>query len=97
MRRIIGGSITPVSGQNWQSTDTADRIVQRPVTRINGERIHFRDLARVAWPEKAEQHLSYITGADQRTCRRWLAGDNEPPAEALGVVLAEIMRRFHQR
>lgn len=69
----------------------------RSIARPNGERIRFSDLARFAWPAKTEFHLAHATGMDPRTCRRWLAGDNEPPAGALGVVLAEIMRRFHQR
>lgn len=73
-----------------------DRFV-RPVTRINGQRISFGDLARFAWPRKTDVFLSDLTGCDARTCRRWLAGHNEPPAEALGVILGEIMRRFHMR
>lgn len=73
-----------------------DRNV-RPLTRINGTRIRFRDLAIFAFPQKTEANLAFITGYDPRTCRRWLADDSEPPAEALGAVLAEIMRRFHQR
>lgn len=94
MRAVIRRQAVDAYGQECQSTDISDRSVQRPV---KPEPIYFRDLARMAWPEKSEQHLSFITGVDPRTCRRWLAGDNEPPAEALGVVLAEIMRRFHQR
>ena len=90
-----------VRGQILQSEDTADRSVQslagQRITHINGQRIYFRDLARFAWPDKTEFHLAHLVRVDPRTCRRWLAGDNEPPAEALGVILAEIMRRFHQR
>jgi hypothetical protein len=84
--REIGGQI---------ATGT-DRNV-RKVIPISAARISFGDLARFAWPAKAEANLSHFTGYDARTCRRWLAGDTEPPAEALGVILAEIMRRFHQR
>lgn len=75
---------------------SADKSV-RPVTHINGHRIHFAELARMAWPQKTEANLAFITGYDPRTCRRWLADDTEPPAEALAAVLAEIMRRAHQR
>lgn len=107
MRVVYGGSLagaTRVDGQDCrdrqpveQSQQKQDRKPDRNVRRINGQRIHFRDLALIAWPQKAEANLSYLTGYDARTCRRWLAGDTEPPAEALGVILAEIMRRFHQR
>lgn len=43
---------------------------------------------------KPDKHVSYLTGYDARTCRRWLNHHTEPPAEALGVVLAEIMKRY---
>lgn len=82
---------------------TTDRLVKstdRNVSRIvplAAARLTFGDLARFAWPQKPEANLSFHTGYDPRTCRRWLAGDTQPPAEALGVILAEIMKRFHQR
>ena len=80
-----------------QTADTPDRNAQRPVTHINSARIRFRDLAVMAWPEKTDAHLAHITGVDPRTCRRWLADDNEPPADVLALILCEIMRRYHQR
>lgn len=64
---------------------------------LNRERIRFRDLALFAFPRKTEANLAFATGYDPRTCRRWLADDSEPPAEALGAVLAEIMRRYGRR
>ena len=74
--------------------------ISTPPDRFVPPRISFNDLATFAFPHKTDHHLSFHTGYDVRTCRRWRAskdGKNEPPAEALGVVLAEIMRRFHQR
>lgn len=65
--------------------------------RPSGPPISFRDLAYMAFPNKTEANLAFATGYDPRTCRRWLADNTEPPAEALGAVLAEIMKRFHQR
>ena len=110
MRRVFGGSVagaTRIDGQFLQPSLPGPEFEQlqrqrtdksvRPVTRINGDRIHFRDLALMAWPRKTESHLAHLTGADPRTCRRWLADDNEPPAEVLGFVLGEIMRRYSQR
>lgn len=110
MRTVFGGSLAGarnIDGQDLQRGPSAqvpqrkqpegqDRNV-RPVTRINGQRISFRDLARFAWPNKTELFLADCTGYDPRTCRRWLADDTEPPADALGVILGEIMRRYHQR
>jgi hypothetical protein len=69
----------------------------RPVTRINGHRIHFRELACMAFPQKTDANLAFHARVDVRTARRWLADDTEPPADVLGLVLAEIMKRFHQR
>ncbi len=92
----INGQISQDNGRGKKNSATPDRNV-RPVTHINGHRISFGDLAKFAWPQKAEANLAFLTGYDARTCRRWLAGDTEPPAEALGVILCEIMKRFHQR
>lgn len=109
MRLVYGESVagaTRVDGQVSRSRPVEQQTKQnqreRPdrtvrVTKINGYRIHFAELARMAWPQKTEANLSFVTGYDARTCRRWLADDTEPPAEALAAVLAEIMRRAHQR
>ena len=110
MREVFGGSLAgarKIDGQSLRrpvpnlehqqiQRENTDKSV-RPVTRINGQRIHFRDLARMAWPNKTEQNLAFVARVDPRTARRWLSDDNEPPADALGIVLAEIMKRFHQR
>jgi hypothetical protein len=86
----------PAQQPQQNQIERPDRNV-RPITKINGNRIHFAELARMAWPTKTEANLAFITGYEPRTCRRWLADDTEPPAEALAAVLAEIMRRAHQR
>ena len=87
---------SPAKGRaDLSATDRIDRGAS--VTRINGQRISFRDLAKFAWPQKTDQFLSHLTGYDARTCRRWMANQTEPPAEALGAILQEIMRRFHVR
>jgi hypothetical protein len=109
MRAVFGGSIAgarKIDGHDLREFRQSEQCEQKQdqradknvrVTRINGERIRFADLARFAWPDKTEAHLAHLTGVDPRTCRRWLAGDNEPPADVLGGVLCEIMRRYHQR
>lgn len=77
-----------VGGQVLHLKKNPDRNVQR---------ITFRDLAKFVWPIKTDKHLSHLTGYDERTCRRWLCNATEPPAEALSIILCEIMRRFHER
>lgn len=96
MRAVFGNPVAVATEIDGQVSTGADSSV-RAVTRINGQRITFRDLAMFAWPRKTDVFLSDLTGYDARTCRRWLANATEPPAEALGVILGEIMRRFHQR
>src|SRR4051812_41448753 len=108
MRAVFGGSLAgarkidghslrrvPSAEQNEQNQrENTDKSV-RPAPRSNGQRIRFADLARMAWPQKTEQNLAYLARVDARTARRWLADNNEPPAEVLGIILAEIMKRFH--
>lgn len=96
MRVVSGKAAGAASVIDGPISTPTDRNV-RKVIPIASARIQFRDLARFAWPKKTEFFLAELTGADPRTCRRWLAEHNEPPADALGVVLGEIMRRFHQR
>ncbi len=96
MRLVSGSSASSATKISGQVSTVADTSV-RKVIQLNSARIRFRDLAKFAWPHKTEFFLAELTGADPRTCRRWLADHNEPPADALGVVLSEIMRRFHQR
>lgn len=107
MRAVFGGSIagaTKTEGQILQQVPTKElserKQSERPdrnVRRINGHRIRFSDLARFAWPDKTKFHLAHLTRVDPRTCQRWLDGQNEPPAEALGIILNEIMRCFNRR
>lgn len=82
-------------GQISQTAISPHRLKKN--TDKNVRPITFRDLAKFVWPNKAEKHLSHLTGYNERTCRRWLSNVSEPPAEALSIILYEIMRRFHQR
>lgn len=110
MRAVFGGSLAgarKIDGQSLPSARSKTEARQnqqvepaksvRASAGTGGNRIHFRDLALMAWPAKTENHLAFYGRVDVRTARRWLADDSEPPAEMLGVILAEIMRRFHQR
>ncbi len=59
--------------------------------------LSFKDIAKLAWPTKTEFELSRLTGADPRTCKRWLAEDSEPPADAAMHVINEITRLYLTR
>lgn len=110
MRAVFGGSVAgttrnhgqdlrpefPAADHKQNQAQDPDKSVQH-VRHINGQRISFADLAQLAWPKKTEANLAHIAKVDPRTARRWLADDNEPPADVLGAILCEIMRRYHQR
>jgi hypothetical protein len=111
MRVVYGGSVagtTRIDGQDLreprerQQPQQQSQQKQRPdsdrnVRRINGHRIRFSELAAMAFPNKTEANLAFLARVDPRTARRWLGEHSEPPAEALGLILCEIMRRYHQR
>ena len=69
MRSIVSVAAEKIDGQISPETD---RNVRR-VVHLNSARITFRDLAKLAWPHKTESALADVSGADPRTCRRWLA------------------------
>ena len=79
----------PATGENTGSG--------RKVTKIDGARITFGDLARFASPRKTAAWLAHVGQCDVRTAEKWLSGQHEPPAEAFGAVMFEIMRRYQMR
>ena len=95
--RKTGGQFSPQPDGSYQAAENSRTKSVRAITRINGHRIHFRELAFMAFPQKTDSNLAFLARVDVRTARRWLADDTEPPADVLGIVLAEIMKRFHQR
>lgn len=52
----------------------------------------FGAVAKILWPEKTAAQLAAIAGRDERTAKRWLAGEFEPPASVLAAVLVELTR-----
>jgi hypothetical protein len=54
----------------------------------------FGAVARICWPEKTAAHIAAIAGRDERTAKRWLADEFEPP---LSVILAVIQETFKQQ
>jgi hypothetical protein len=52
----------------------------------------FGAVARVLWPHKTAAHVAAIAGRDERTAKRWLAGEFEIPASVIIAVILEITR-----
>ncbi len=70
---------------------------RRPKSRtqnIQPQQIVFRTVAVLAFPIKTVAALGHLTGASRSTIHTWLAGEHEPPAYVLAIVMAEIMRRL---
>lgn len=82
MRSVFESEVAQARGIGGRGPDI---LVQPP---------RWTDFARVCWPNKTALHLAAISGRDERTARRWLAGEFEPP---LVVVNALIQKLFEPR
>lgn len=70
------------------------RVAKGVIRKVCENKIPFRWLAEKAYPDKTAFVLADLTGADERTCKRWLAGDGCVSWSAVSVVLQEIIRRL---
>lgn len=52
----------------------------------------FSAVARVLWPTKTASELAYIAKTDERTAKRWLRGEHEPPLSVVLAVIHEMLR-----
>ena len=50
-------------------------------------------MAKHLWPKKTAAHLASIAGKDERTGKRWLEGDHEPPGVIIAAMVAEMFKR----
>jgi hypothetical protein len=53
----------------------------------------FGAVCKVLWPEKTAAHLATIAGRDERTAKRWLSGEYEPPVVVLLAVIHKMFDR----
>jgi len=53
----------------------------------------FGAVAKICWPEKTAAHVASIADSNERTAKRWLAGEFEPPAIVIAAIIVEITRR----
>lgn len=49
--------------------------------------------ARRCWPEKTAAHLAAIAGKDERTAKRWLSGEFEPPNCIILALYQKLLER----
>lgn len=71
-----------IQGQFVQGRDT---VVPPP---------KFAAVCKVLWPHKTAAHLASIAGnRDERTAKRWLAGEYDPPV----IVVLAVMHKMFER
>jgi hypothetical protein len=61
---------------------------------IRVPRRKFGAVAKVLFPDKAAAHLAAIGGADERTAKRWISGEYEPPTSVVIACVQEMLRRL---
>lgn len=54
----------------------------------------FAMVAKALWPDKTAAHLAAIAERDERTAKRWLSGEFEPPN---CIVIAVVQEVFGKR
>jgi hypothetical protein len=84
MRTSFGNPSVVASELQGQFVPGRDTIVPPP---------KFAIVARALWPQKTAAHLATIAGKDERTAKRWLAGEYEPPVIVITAILVEMFKR----
>lgn len=70
------------SKSEGQENPSGDKIVPRK----------FSAVARVLWPVKTANELAFIAKTDERTAKRWLRGESEPPLSVVLAIIHEMLR-----
>ena len=84
MRTLFGNPSVVASELQGQYVPGRDVIVPPP---------KFAIVARALWPQKTAAHLASIAGKDERTAKRWLAGEYEPPGIVIATIIYEMFKR----
>jgi hypothetical protein len=80
---------------------TYSPVVSLEAIRTRGQDCHSRDkivprrfsaVAGVLWPVKTAACLAAIAKTDERTAKRWLRGEHEPPLSVVLAVIHEMLR-----
>jgi len=80
---------------------TSSRVIELHARKTQGQEFPDRDkivprkfsaVAKVLWPQKTAAELAYIAKTDERTAKRWLRGEHEPPLSVVLAVIHEMLR-----
>lgn len=55
------------------------------------------EVARLLWPAKTAAHVAAVVGCSERAAEFYLAGDRDWSGDALGAIVAEILKRHSMR
>lgn len=83
MRSVFGNPVAVATEMQGQFDAGRDKIVTRK----------FGLVAKVLWPFKTAAHIAAIAGVDERTAKRWLAGEFEPPLVVILATIDEIFKK----
>ena len=84
MRSVFGNPVATAIEMQGRYVPGRDVLV--PPTK-------FAAVAKALWPQKTAAELAAIAGKDERTAKRWLAGEFEPPGIVIAAIIVEITRR----
>lgn len=84
MRARYGNPDEVLSEIQGRYVSGRDKIVPPP---------KFSDVCRLLWPQKTAAHIASIAGRDERTAKRWLAGEFEFPIVVVLAAFQEMFRR----
>lgn len=84
MRTVFGNPMATAIEMQGHYVPERDKLVPP---------LKFAAVARLLWPIKTAAHLASIAGKDERTAKRWLSGEYEPPACIIAAVIIEITKR----
>jgi hypothetical protein len=84
MRAPYGGPNEVLCEIRGQFVPGRDTVVPPP---------KFASVCRLLWPVKTAAQLASIAGKDERTAKRWLAGEYEPPVVVVLAMMQEMFKR----
>lgn len=84
MRSLFGNPVVVAREIQGQFVPGRDTIVPPP---------KFGDVCRLLWPDKTAACIAAIAGRDERTAKRWLSGEYEPPVVVLLAVINKMFER----
>lgn len=84
MRAVFGNPSVVAMEIEGHFRPGRDKIVPPP---------KFSIVCKALWPVNTAAHIAAIAGKDERTGKRWLAGEFEAPAIVYSAIFAEMLKR----